>query len=65
MTFRSIWIVAAALVLLASCAPPQSGNGMQGPQVPGVLVDDAGRCKSTRSVLFDRPAHDVWMAGCR
>ena len=64
MTFRSIWIV-AALVLLASCAPPQHGGELQGPQVPGVMVDDSGRCKSTRSVLFDRPAHDVWMAGCK
>ena len=53
------------LILLAGCAPLRPCGGLQGPQVPGVLVDDAGRCKSTRSVLFDRPAHDVWMAGCR
>ena len=52
-------------LLLSACAPLRPGHGLQGPQVPGVLVDKEGRCKSTRSVLFDRPAHDVWAAGCR
>lgn len=58
-----VWL--AVLALLAGCAPLRPGNGVQGPQVPGVLVNDAGRCKATRSVLFDRPAGDVWSAGCR
>ena len=61
---RSIWIV-VALVLLASCAPLRPGNGLQGPQVPGVMVDDSGRCRPARSVLFDKPTGDVWSAGCR
>jgi len=61
---RSIWIV-VALVLLASCAPPQHGGELQGPQVPGVMVDDSGRCHPVRSVLFDQPTGDVWSAGCR
>ncbi len=61
---RSIWIV-VALVLLASCAPPQHGGELQGPQVPSVLVNDAGRCRPARDVMFDPPAATVWSAGCR
>lgn len=58
-------IYAIFVVCLAGCAPLRPGNGVQGPQVPGVLVNDAGRCKPARSVMFDLPTGNAWSAGCR
>ena len=58
-----VWL--AVLARLAGCAPLRPGNGVQGPQVPGVLVNDAGRCKPARSVMFDLPTGNAWSAGCR
>ena len=56
-------IMLALLLLLASCAPPQPSR--PGPQNPGVMVDDDGRCTVTRSAMLDRPAATVWATGCR
>ena len=56
-------ILALFLLLLASCAPPPPVR--PGPQNPGVMVDDDGRCTVTRSAMLDRPAATVWATGCR
>ena len=56
-------VAALFLLLLASCAPPQPVR--PGPQNPGVMVDDDGRCRFTRSAMLDRPAMTVWAVGCR
>ena len=53
----------ALLLTLASCAPPPPVR--PGPQNPGVMVDDDGRCTVTRSAMLDRPATTVWATGCR
>ena len=70
MAFRTqmIAVLAAALLALASCTPPPPawpGAQRPGPQNPGVLVDDDGHCRFTRSAMLDRPVVTVWAAGCR
>lgn len=63
-------LLALTLLLLVSCGPLTPGRGVDsgrlpGPQNPGVMVDDDGRCRFTRSAMLDRPAMTVWATGCR
>lgn len=66
--WRRLLIWLAVLALLAGCTPPPPawpGAQRPGPQNPGVLVDDDGHCRFTRSAMLDRPVVTVWGAGCR
>ena len=67
MTQR-VFLAFLLCLLLASCTPPTPvwpGAQRPGPQNPGVLVDDDGHCRFTRSAMLDRPVVTVWAAGCR
>lgn len=70
MKWLRMTLLALTLLLLVSCGPLTPGRGVDsgrlpGPQNPGVMVDDDGRCRFTRSAMLDRPAATVWAVGCR
>lgn len=52
------------LLLMTSCLPG-GPTRYQGPQNPGVMVDQAGQCTAVRSPLFGTPEPTVWSVGCR
>ena len=70
MKWLRMTLLALTLLLLVACGPLTPGRGVDsgrlpGPQNPGVMVDDDGRCRFTRSAMLDRPAMTVWAVGCR
>ena len=64
-TTQPQWLPVMALALILSACTPTGPGKFQGPQNPGVLVNDARHCTAIRSPMLDMPAPAAWQVGCR